>query len=130
MIRLLMFLFGKQYEECKSCETLRLQLKIANEDRERLTQTLIDILKPKVVEAAPIVLENMAGQSSLFSRRRAALEERDRLEAQVATSSTYIKKPDDQLRKVAPISGLNPAQQDQSIEKLETELGVQEQGVK
>lgn len=111
MIRFICFLLGKSYEPCKGCETLRAQLTISNEDRERLTNTLLEILKPKVVEAAPIELNQIQQSSALFSRRRAALEERDRQEAKVLSDAKHLGKPDDNIK---------------SISSLEKELGIEE----
>lgn len=112
MFRFLCFLFGKDYEPCKSCETLQIQLQIANEDRQRLTETLLDILKPKVVESVPQELNQIQSSSALFSRRRAALEAKDREEAKILKSSTNLGKPDIEAVK--------------NINELEKELGITE----
>lgn len=51
MLRFLTFLFGKDYESCKSCETLKQQLHIANLEKEQLLNQLLDITKPRVYES-------------------------------------------------------------------------------
>lgn len=113
MTRLILRLLGiKDYEVCQSCETLKLQLQIANEDRERLTNILINIFQPKPIEAAPIEYNQIQSSSALFSRRRAALETKDREEARILKSSTHLGKPD-----IAPTKNIN---------ELEKELGVDE----
>ena len=114
MIRFICFLFNKQYEPCKGCETLKSQLAIANEDRERLTDTLLEILRPKVVEAAPIEINQIAQTSALFSRRRAALEAKDREEAKILKQSTNLGKPDFVTDKT-------------TTERLEAELGIEKE---
>lgn len=113
MTRLLLRLLGiKDFEVCQSCETLKQQLLIANEDRQRLTDTLINILQPKVLESAPIEINQIAQTSALFSRRRAALEAKDREEAKILKSSNNLGKPD-----IAAVKNIND---------LEKELGVEE----
>src|SRR5260221_1292320 len=108
MFRFITFLLGREYEECKSCLTLKQQLAIANEDRDRLTNTLLEILRPKVVESAPVELNQIAQSSALFSRRRAALEEKDRQEARILRERKHIGIPD------------------KEVEGLDKELGVEE----
>ena len=78
------------------------------EQNRELTSILLEIIKPKVVEQPPVIVNEIAQSSALFSRRRAALEERDRLAAQTLKSSTNVGRPDD------------------SIKDLENELGVSE----
>lgn len=122
MLRFICFLLGKPYETCKSCETLKQQLAIANEERQRLTDTLLEIIKPKVVEAPPQEIQPIVSTSGLFSRRRAALEERDRQEAKIKAEGKHLGKPDDELKK---INFITPATK--SVEDLEKELGVEEE---
>lgn len=109
-----MFLLNKPYETCKSCETLKEQLEFERSEKKQLTETLLNIIKPKTYEAAPIELEPVAITGGTFARRRAALEARDRAEAQILKDKKFIGEPD---RMVS--SG--------TIEQLEKELGVQEE---
>ena len=111
MIRFLTFLFHREYEPCKSCQTLKEQLAYERDNNHRLTQVLLDIVKPKVVEAAPIEMNQIAQSSAIFSRRRAALEEKDRQEAKILRERKHLGVPD---------------KPDDSIAKLEQELGVSE----
>lgn len=121
MLRFICFLLGKEYETCKSCETLKQQLMIANQEKQILTNTLLDIVKPKIFEAQPVELNQIAQSSALFSRRRAALEQRDREEAKILIEKKHLGVPD-KLREVSPvpITGAN------SVESLEKQLGVEE----
>jgi len=114
MVRLLMFLFGKDYEECKSCQTLKEQLDFEREEKKELTKTLLNILQPKTVEMTPVELNPIQQTGGTFARRRIALEERDRQSAKILSEAKYIGKPD--IPKV-----------DESITKLEEELGVSEE---
>lgn len=95
MLRFLSFLFfNKQYETCKSCETLKQQLAIANEEKHELTQTLLGLIKPKVYEAAPVSVEPIVPQLTMFSRKRAALESASREAARTLRNSKDIGRPD------------------------------------
>lgn len=110
MIRLLMFLLGKEYETCKSCDTLKQQLAIKNEEVRVLNETLMSLLKPKVYENPAIELGSMKPTALTFTQRRAALEARDRLTAQVKNESKVLGKSD--------------IEQAESIEALEQELEI------
>jgi hypothetical protein len=114
LIRLLLRLFGiKDFDLCKSCETLKQQLEYERDEKQRLTDTLLSIIKPKTYEAPPQELQPIATTAGLFSRRRSALEERDRLQARILQDSKHLGKPDN-LKNI------------KSIDKLEQELGIEE----
>ena len=110
MIRFLTFLLGREYEECKSCQTLKEQLHFEREEKKRLTDTLLNILNPKAVEAPPVELNPIQQTSALFSRRRAALEEKDRQEAKILKERKFIGVPDNKVTS--------------SVEVLEHQLGI------
>jgi len=113
MIRLLLRLLGiKDFEVCQSCETLKQQLAFVNDEKRQLTETLLSIVKPKTYEAPPVELNPVATTSGLFSRRRAALEARDRAEAQILTEKKNIGMPDNL----------------KNINDLEKELGIEDEG--
>lgn len=112
MRRFILRLLGiKDFEICPSCENLKEQLRFERDEKKRLTDTLINIVSPKVVESAPLEINQIQQSSALFSRRRRALEERDRLAAQTLKQSTNVGRPDDRLNE---------------IDNLEQELGVTE----
>ena len=113
MIRLLLRLFNiRDYEVCQSCQTLKEQLAFERAEKRELTDTLIRIINPKAIEQPPIELQPVLQTSGLFSRRRAAMEARDREEARILNQSKNLGQPDDKFKE---------------IEKLETELGVEDQ---
>lgn len=114
MIRLILRLLGiKDFDTCKSCETLKTQLEFERANNKELTDTLLSIVRPKVYEAPPVEMQPLANTAGLFSRRRAVLEERDRLAAKTLVESKNIGKPDN-LKDIEPIA------------KLEEELGITE----
>jgi hypothetical protein len=105
MIRFIKHLLGLTYEECKGCEVLRQQLAIANDEKQRLTSTLLDIIKPKVYESAPVELEPVVPKYTTFTRRRAALEEAARDKARVMKESQFVAAKDtDALEKELDIN--------------------------
>lgn len=118
MFRFISFLLGKQYEECKGCETLKQQLYFVNEEKKQLIQTLVDIVKPK----PPAPQEIISGQQiplsavSTFSRRRSMLEQKDRQQAKTLKESQFVAKPDNPDDKTI----------DNVVEKLEEELKLNE----
>lgn len=116
MIRFLSFLFNKPYETCKSCETLREQLVFERAEKKELTATLLNIINPKAIIAAPVELQPIATTSGLWSRRRDALEARDRETARLQKTSAHLGKPD----------ALKAVNLNKDIEKLEQEVGIQE----
>ena len=119
MIRLLLRLFNiRDFDPCKSCETLKQQLEWERSENKRLTDTLLSIIKPKEYEASPIAIEPIVTTAGLFSRRRAALEAKDRHEAQILREKKYVAIPDNEIEEA-----------NKKIEELESELGVKEEGV-
>lgn len=123
MIRLFLRLLGiKDFNVCASCETLKEQLAFERSEKKQLTETLLSIVKPKVIEAAPIEMNQIAQSSAIFSRRRAALEAKDRQEAQILTEAKHIGKPDIDVKG----QSLKSSSNDNTVESLEDELGIKE----
>lgn len=112
MFRFICFLLNRTYEPCKGCEVLRQQLLIANEEKRDLVKTLLDIVKPKVVESTPVELEPTAPKYVTFTRRRAALEESARERARIIKESKFVAVED--------------KPRIQSTNELESELDIKE----
>lgn len=117
MIRLLLRLVGiKDYEVCQSCETLKQQLAYERDEKQKLTDTLLNIINPKVIQQQiPNEIAPVTVTSGSFARRRAALEAKDRQEAQILREAKFLGKPDDRLKDKSI---------DEKIEKLEAELNI------
>lgn len=144
MIRLLLRLLNiKDYETCKSCETLResretlkQQLDLANNEKRELMNTLIQLTKPNVIVPSEEVkiLEKAPQAAGTFSRRRSILENMERKKANITKTSPYIVQPyPSSIAETQPSSKtLNQPTQHitpQSVERLEAELGlVDEEG--
>ena len=121
MIRLILRLFGiTDFDTCKSCETLKQQLEFERSEKKQLTDTLLNILSPKVVEASPVELAPIVNSGGLFSRRRAALEAKDREEAKILKEAKFIGKAD----------GIKDIKTNESVAKLEEEFGISEENQK
>lgn len=91
MLRLFLRLLNiRDFESCKSCETLRIQLEIANEEKKEMTQTLLGLIQPKVYEATPINVPAFAKQASTFSQRRPMLEKQHEARKDVRDRSPFI----------------------------------------
>ena len=119
MIRLILRLLNiRDYEECKSCETLKQQLALVNEERERLTSTILNLVKPQVIPQQVTQTAPLVQSVSTFSRRRQELEKAERTKERIVKTSPLIAKVED----VKLSSGLDV----NSVEELEKELGLEE----
>lgn len=123
MLRFISHLFKLNYETCKGCEILKQQLAIANENNNRLEETLIGLLNPKVIEQPIREVPPLKKQATTFTQRREILEAKDRQTTQVLKTSPFVAKPDDIIKAV---ESAKPAGDPGNIEKLEAELGVEE----
>lgn len=118
MIRLLLRLFGiKDFDTCKSCETLKQQLEYERSEKQKLTQTLLDIIKPKTFEASPVELNPVQKSLGSFSHRKAALEAADRERARILKDRKFIGTPDDKIAEI---------KKNTEIEALEKELEIEQ----
>jgi hypothetical protein len=110
MIRFLLFLLGKtNYEPCKSCEVLKQQLTLANEEKKDLTSTLLNLLKPQIQELPVAEIQAIPQAANTWSKRRAILEETERQKARVLRESNVVAMPD---------------KPKDAIDNLEEELGI------
>lgn len=105
MLRFISFLLGKDYESCKSCEILKQQLEITNNEKKDLLDTLLNLMRPKVAPQENIELEPLKPKFMSITRRRVALENSARIRAQASKS-------------------LLAATEETPLEQLEREVGV------
>lgn len=98
---------------CKSCETLKTQLEIANYEKKQLLQAVLDNHKPVETQPAsrPDSQFNLAAKSIPWAVRKQMMEAEDRKEAE--------------LRKKAA-SQNKTATADLELEELERSLGIVE----
>ncbi len=116
--------FGVEEPPCESCETLKMQLSIANHEKQEMLNTILSLAKPSEGNgAAPTVdYEKLKPRMMSWNVRRQMLEAEDRKTAQVqaeqrkaATEATGAPKE--------PVID-NPRLQ--SIKDLEAELGIED----
>lgn len=107
MLRFISFLLGKPYETCKSCEILKQQLAIVNEEKKELTSTLLGLIKPKAYESPATELQSLQPPLALWSKRKAALEAADKESVRLAKSSPLVARPDAIINKLEQELGIN-----------------------
>ena len=71
------------YEPCKSCETLRAQLEIANFEKKELMRTILGLVKPEVIQHTPTIIEPIKNKSIPWHIRQGELEAEDRIKAKI-----------------------------------------------
>jgi hypothetical protein len=111
MIKEILFkLFRLEELPCHSCETLQMQLSIANEEKNKLLNTILEMNKPKIeIPVEPRKIEPIHPKNVPWSVRRQMIEAEDRKAAEL-----IAKKKLEQQES-------NP-----EIEELEKELGIGE----
>ena len=133
MIRFISFLLGKKYEPCRSCDVLKEQLEYERLNNAELMKTILNIVKPQVVEQPPIQeIAPVAQSSMLWSKKRAILEAKSREDAKILNEGNHLGKPDDpfmQQIKYTPSTENKEymkarEETNNQIDKLEEELGV------
>lgn len=97
MLRFISHLFKLNYEPCKGCEVLKNQLDIANHEKERLQETLLDLVKPKIHEVPSTAVEPIRPKIVPWHVKQRELQAQSAVEAR--------------LRK-------------ENVDKLERELGI------
>ncbi len=109
MIRLFLRLLGiTDFEVCPSCETLKLQLEIANNERAELLKTMLGLVKPEVIQHPIVPVKPFINKGGIpWAIRKKGLEEKDREEMRIKNE---LKNQN--------------VKTDSSVEELEKELGV------
>ena len=119
MLRLFLRLFNiRDYEDCKSCETLKQQLDYSNKQNKELMDNLLNLTKPTVIVPQPEVkfLDQIPKVGATFTRRRGILEDMHRKTREVLQTSPHVASPDGMS-----VKNITPA----SIEALEAQLGIE-----
>lgn len=98
--------FNLEREPCRSCETLQMQLSIANDEKRQLLNLIMSSAKSSVPLPEPINYEKLAPKAMTWNVRRQLLEQEDRAQAKILAEQK--------------------AHAASSIASLEKELGVAE----
>lgn len=108
MLRFIMALLGRSYEPCKGCAVLQHQLDMVNHEKEVLMNTMLDLVKPKIVQVPTREIEPIKSRIVNWNRERAILEENSRNESRIRAEAEKINKE------------VNV----EELEKLEREVGI------
>ena len=81
----------RDLEYCESCETLKIQLAIATDERKRLIDRIIEVPEVKEQEA-PATLKPVLPNRMNFNVRRQMLEQESRVAAQALKRNQEINK--------------------------------------
>ena len=105
-------------KKCASCETLRIQLEIANATIAKLTQALVDMTRPQIIEgsAPDSEIKPIMPHIVPWRTRRAMLEKEDRLKFDTMQR---------EKNQAAPIQTKDT--KDMSVEELESALDIKEE---
>lgn len=96
---------------CQSCETLKMQLSIANHEKQELLNTVLSMTKPAPrEETTPVVNYESLPKPMTWSMRKQMLEAEDRKTAQLIADQ---KKRNEEAAKIR-----------EDINKLEEEVGI------
>lgn len=121
MLRFISHIFKLSYEPCKGCDVLRTQLEITNQNNKELTQTLLNLLNPKVIEATTREILPIKQNLTTFTKRREMLEAEDRNKAKVMLDSKFIARVDDVMK----VASTKVAGKTVDINELEKELAIE-----
>jgi hypothetical protein len=125
MIRLLLRLLKiTDFETCKSCEILKQQLLIANVEKKELTETLLSLIQPKIIQEPSINVPAFEDKGKRFGQRRAELERQHSAQRDVRERSPFIAKPSNLHPANSPSEkSVNPVIAE-TIESIESKLGL------
>ena len=107
----------RELNYCESCEVLKLQLAMANEEKQQLLDRILNpVIKPESKLIDTPNLKPLMPTSMSWSARRQMLEAEDRAKARALRNNDAVKVSNSQSRVSNPLS----------IPEIERELGVSE----
>jgi len=118
---------------CQSCETLKMQLSIANIEKKQLLESILSLTRPAEIQppSTQVNPKDAVPKMMTWNVRRQMLEAEDRRTAQILSDQ---RKTDEDAKKAASkpevqnvTSSANIDDRTQSIEQLEKELGISEE---
>jgi hypothetical protein len=106
---------------CLSCETLRSQLATANHREEQLLARILELTAKPAAEPAPRIIapELLKPRAMPWRVKQQMLEEEDRNEARIIAEQRELR-----AKALAETIKQNEANKQQSIERLEQEVGL------
>lgn len=111
---------------CKSCETLKAQLEIANFEKRQLMDAVLKMGNPQPIISTPetIAPEALRPRTIPWAVRKQMLEAEDRKQAALMKAAVGERGASGGLK-----AEVNSESQAKSINKLEAELGIGKEGV-
>jgi len=92
--------FNLEREPCRSCETLQMQLSIANDEKRQLLNLIMSSAKSSLPLPEPINYEKLAPKAMTWNVRRQLLEQEDRAKAKIlAEQRVHVQQSVDELEK-------------------------------
>lgn len=133
MIRLLLRLLNiRDFEVCQSCEVLKQQLAITNAEKKELTETILSLVQPKIIQTPNVQVPAFENNAKRFGQRRAELERQHAARNDVRDRSPFIAKPSN-----LQASSLHPSESpierstspviSETIEAIESKLGLNDE---
>lgn len=111
MIHWLHHLFNPHCPECRdekicqSCETLTLQLSIANAEKKQLLESILSFSRPAEIVTKEVKLEDIKPKAVTWAVRKQMLESEDRKTAELMTKRKEVAKSINELEKELGIEG-------------------------
>lgn len=128
MIRLLLRLLNiTDFESCKSCETLKQQLAITNAEKKELTETILSLVQPKIIQAAPVHVPAFEDKGKRFGQRRADLERQFAARKDVRDRSPFIARPSNLHPSESPAERSTDPVVQETIDSIESKLGLNDE---
>ena len=84
---------------CQSCETLKMQLSIANIEKKQLLESILSFTKPAAIETVHITPEDVKPKMMTWNIRKRMLEEEDRRTAALMKDKERVNKEISDLEK-------------------------------
>lgn len=110
---------------CQSCETLKTQLAIANNEKQQILNSLLSLTAKPEEQVSPAVdFKQLKPTMMTWNVRKRMLEEEDRAAAKLLAEQ---RKKDKESEKTSPLTPGERGYMEESIKNLERELGVEEE---
>jgi hypothetical protein len=91
-------LAAEENKVCQSCETLKMQLSIANHEKEQMLATILSLSQPQTAAPSPQVdFEKLKPRMTTWNVRKQMLEAEDREKAKILAEQKKQKPIADQI---------------------------------
>ena len=89
----------QEHKVCQSCETLKMQLSIANIEKKQLLDSILSFTKPTVQSVTQVRPEDVQPKIMTWNVRKQMLEAEDRKTASLMQDKEKIQRQIDELEK-------------------------------